>query len=99
MEKPSMEKQTNTTSNKKTSVILMLLILVFSNYFTPKYTHDYFDNLIFSTPIFTIIYLGYLKFYGLKEQWEKIILVIAIIGSALSLWTIWFATHFMSGRN
>ena len=99
MENYNLAKHTNTTFNKKISVILMLLILVFSNYFTPKYTHDYFDNLIFSTPIFTIMYLGYLKFYGLKEKWEKVILVISIIGSALSLWMMWFFTHFMSGRN
>ncbi len=99
MEKDILIKQTTINLNKRISILLIFIILLSSNYFIPDYTQSYLDKLIFLTPILTLLLIGYSLFYDYNKKWQKIVLVIFIIGSLISIWIILFLTHFMSGRN
>ncbi len=88
----------NNENNQIISILLIGVIVLLSRYFTNREFETFFDSLLISIPVFTILLTGYVFFYGLKKNTWKIAYVILIIFSILFLSVYYWASNFMKGN-
>ena len=88
----------NNETNQVISVILISVIVLLTRYFTNRKFENFFDSLLISTPVFTILLTGYAIFYGLKKTVSKITYAILIILSIVFLCVYYWVSNFMRGN-